>query len=262
MRDLLAELYRRNRLLTLVGWLHVGLLIVAFGLAAFDSRAILGINPWIKPMKFMASITIFVWTVAWLLGYLPGPRWAVRTISVGVSLAMVIEIICISLQSARGTTSHFNGATPFDGIAFGVMGLMIVFNSLLVAWVGVLFFTQKVQLDVVYLWGIRLGLLVFLLGSAEGGVMVGHNAHTVGAPDGGPGLPITNWSTQAGDLRVAHMLGLHALQILPLTGYLLGRWSRPLGQRMGILAICACIYLAATVGLFIHAANGLPLVRL
>src|SRR5258706_7083054 len=190
--------YNSNKTLVLTGWFHWLLVVVLLLLYPFDSRTILGISPWIKPIKFSLSIAIYVWTLAWFLRYLVDRARAVRIISWGVAISMMAEITCIVMQSARGTTSHFNAATPFDASVFIFMGAMIGLNAALVAWALVLFCKPGLRISPAYARGIRCGLL-FLLASVEGGIMIGNHAHTVGAPDGGPGLPLINWSREHGD---------------------------------------------------------------
>ena len=65
-----------------------------------------------------------------------------------------------------------------------------------------------------------------LVGLLEGFAMVALNGHAVGVPDGGPGLPLVGWSTTGGDLRIAHFVGMHALQGLPLLAAALAAVSR------------------------------------
>jgi len=258
----MRTLYRSNRILTLTGGFHWLLVVVLLLIYPFDSRTILGISPWIKPIKFCLSIAIYVWTLAWYMRYLVDRARAVRIISCGVAISMLTEIACIVMQSARGTTSHFNGATPFDAAVFILMGVMIGLNAMLVVWVLVLFCKPGLRIPPAYAWGIRCGLLLFLLASAEGGIMIGNHAHTVGAPDGGPGLPLINWSREHGDLRVAHFLGMHALQVLPFAGYLLGRSRRGESQQVRYVLGLAFLYLVATLVLFWMAMQGRPLVAL
>ncbi len=82
-------------------------------------------------------------------------------------------------------------------------------------------------------------------------------AHTVGAPDGGPGLPLTGWSTRHGDVRVPHFIGLHAWQVLPLfVRRVLRRGSDRTRTRLAIAA--AGLYAAVFVGLLVQALRGLP----
>ncbi len=61
MKKLWAEIYQRNRVLAITGWLHVGLLAILLCIAPFDSRSVMGLNPWIKPLKFAASIALYLW---------------------------------------------------------------------------------------------------------------------------------------------------------------------------------------------------------
>ncbi|HZD54194.1 MAG TPA: hypothetical protein VE175_14180 [Woeseiaceae bacterium] len=257
----LAELYRRNPLLALVGWLHVVALLATFLGYATDDRIVMGVNTWTKPMKFMGSIALYLWTIAWFTRYVRRPRWAMKTVSIVIAVSIVIQSACILMQAARGRPSHFNVGTDFDAAVYQTIVIMLGINLLMVIMVLFLFSRPILRLPRVYLWGIRTGLVLFLIGGAIGGVMMVRGAHTVGAPDGGPGLPFLNWSTVAGDLRIAHGFALYALQILPLVGYALSRCRRVQDGRARLLLLGAAAagYGALVYALFRQAMEGSPL---
>ena len=260
-RELMREVYRRNPVLAGAGWLHLALLALFVVFAFLDGRTVTGVNPWLKPAKFAVSIAVYTFTLAWLVSYLSHYGRTVKFISWGTVFVFVGEMICIISQAARGVPSHFNISSAYDAGVFALMGLLIFFNTLLVLITLLLFFGRAAPLPPAYLWGIRFGLLLFFLASVEGYAMVGNMAHTVGRPDGGEGLPVVNWSTRAGDLRVAHFLGFHALQILPLAGYSFSRWRTPAVRRRAVACVVALAlaYLAVFSLLFWQASAGRPL---
>lgn len=259
IRSLLARILHENRGITLAIWINLALLAGALLALPFDTRLILGLNPWIKPLKFDISVLIYAVTIALFLSFLQGSTKARWAIGWGIGNAMIVENTLISMQSARGVPSHMNYTTVFNGITFGLMGLFIALNTVLVAWLLVLFFTQRTPLPAPVLWGIRLGLAALLAGSIEGVLMVGrYGAHTVGAPDGGPGLPFVNWSTGHGDLRVAHFFALHALQLFPLLGWAFSRTALPTRAQCLATLATALLYLGGVWKLFAQAIAGHP----
>jgi hypothetical protein len=166
------------------------------------------------------------------------------------------------MQAARGTSSHFNIATPFDGVVFAVMGVSIACIWLAMLLLTVVLFRQSFAHSA-WGWSLRLGMMLALIGTGSGGLMVVPNsrqlaeahatgrlpiagAHTVGAPDGGRGLPVTAWSADHGDLRIAHFLGMHGLQVLPLLAWWIARRRVPAGERTqrNLIFTMAASYLA------------------
>ena len=252
MKKFLAELRQRNNLLYWFGWYNFAMAVVCILLMQFDDMQILGINRWIKPMKFFFSIGIVVWSMGWLMHYLQYKR-AVKISSWLITISLFIETFVITLQSARGERSHFNVDLPLNAMLFSIMGIFILLFTFTAIYIAVLFFRQKqFSIPGPYLMGIRLGLLVFIFFTSEGGMMVARLAHTIGGPDGGPGLPLVNWSTRYGDLRIAHFFGMHALQVIPLFGYYLAK-----NKKQTILF--STMYFAFVMFLFVRAMVGIPL---
>ena len=75
-------------------------------------------------------------------------------------------------------------------------------------------------------------------------------AHTVGARDGSPGVPLTGWSRDYGDLRVPHFIGLHGLQALAIAAVFLRRWRRPEAVRVRAMLVITASY-ASLFGLLL-----------
>jgi len=258
----LRVLRRVNPPLAWAGWLNLALAGAALLLLPLDHRVVTGLPVWMKPLKFSLSIVAYAWTLGWLLADLPAvAQRAVRRISWTVAVAMAVEQVSIFMQAARGTTSHYNAGTPLDAALFGLMGAFIAVNTAAAAWAVLLAWRHRPHGSASYAWGLRLGLLEFLVGSVLGGYMLHAGQHTVGAPDGGPGLPGLGWSTVAGDLRLAHFLGMHALQALPLLGWVLGR-RLPARAAVALTWGGAALWAAAVAALLLGALAGRPLLAL
>jgi hypothetical protein len=200
-----------------------GLTVVLAGLSAVDPRSLLGVEVWVKPMKFAISFTAYAGALAWMLGRLPRP--ALRRTGWVLVAASVVEQAIITVQAGRGVRSHFNTDDSTGILLYSVMGATIVVLYLATISVALRFLREPGG-DPVMTTAVRGGLGVTLVGLSVGFLMVAASGHTVGAPDGGPGLALVGWSTLAGDLRVAHFVGLHGLQVLPLVAAALAAAGR------------------------------------
>ena len=270
----------RSPLLMRVAALHLALLLVALVGLLIDPRVITGAPAWLKPAKFAASVAVYTWSLAWMLEHVPPTRTLQRaTTATGVILTL--EVLLIFAQAARGTTSHFNVDTPLDAAIFSAMGA-----GILIAWIASMVILwqhlRSPAVDRGMALAFRLGLALNIVGASVGWTMTRPypgqvaaitrgdrprivGSHTVGGQDGGPGLPVTGWSTAHGDLRVAHFVGMHALQLLPLL--LLGvrrlrgvppEHSSDAFERR-TLALLTAGYAATVVALFVQALAGHPL---
>ncbi len=241
MRLFLTELKKRNIQLFQFGmvcFLLAGLFLV---LSHLTDIKVYGVNAWYKPFKFALSTTIFSWTLAWFLYYLP--NFKSLPFSWTIILCLGFEIVYIAIQASRGQTSHYNSSTPMHAFFFIAMIIAATLVSLYVLYIGVRFIKADFPaLPDYYISAIRISLFLFVLFSFQGFVMGQHESHTIGAINDNSNMPILGWSMKCGDLRIAHFWGMHALQILPITSYYLIRNKRAI-YLFGFLYLLLGIYL-------------------
>lgn len=227
-----------NPALTILGTAMLVTLAVSLIGLVVDHRTITNAPAWLKPAKFAISLTLYAFTLAWLLQFIQSLPLAVSILSFATMFILIAETGIVVLQVVRGTTSHFNVGTAFDARVFSLMGIGIALLWLVTLLTVILVLFQPIS-NPAFAWSLRLGILLTLVGMSLGFLMTGQQppsekkrkaaghaplmagAHSVGVDDGGPGLPLVGWSTRGGDLRIAHFFGLHALQALPLLGWLI-----------------------------------------
>jgi hypothetical protein len=242
----------------------------------FDPRIITGAPAWLKPFKFAISTAIYSLTLAWIFQCLSDWPRVRRFVGWTTAIVFVLEVSIIDVQAWRGTTSHFNVSTPLNAVLFFIMGAAILLQTFVSVAVVVALWRQKFT-DQPLAWALRLGMALTILGALTGPLMThptkaqlaaarssGHmavaGAHTVGAPDGGPGIAVTGWSREHGDVRVPHFLGLHAIQVLALMALALRRWRRPEAVRVKAVLAATVSYAALFFLLLWQALHGQSLV--
>jgi hypothetical protein len=248
------------------------LLILPTVLAAWlDDRTVRDINPWIKPLKFQVSVAVYLGTLAWFAGWLPAhtrsARWWTPFLAITLFSACY-EIFWIMGASMFGVESHFNVSTPLMGMAYTLAGFFAVLLTTASLVMGYQFLKHPppglapaVQL------GLALGLLLTFVGTViVAGYLGGAPGHYVGeavseAISDTDGLPVLGWSTQVGDLRVAHFFATHALQIIPLLSLPVA-WLLPESVQRLVMWIISALYAGLIVGTFAQALMGLPFNRL
>ena len=260
--QLLAEFNEPHPLLTRYGLSMLALGGVAMLLQLVDPRTLAsGVNVWVKPAKFFVSVGVFALTAAWFMGYVRAERrtsWLMRMTAGALIASGSFELIYIAFQAAQGLESHFNLSTPFHITMYALMGIgavTLTATTLPLAWEIVRRPAPGLQRS--FVAAVAVGLVMtFVLGGWMGGYMSSQPGHAVGQVGGS--VPVFGWNRLGGDLRIAHLLGIHAEQAIPFLGAAVA--SLPARVRWAAVLGGSAIYAALTIGIFLQAVAGRALI--
>jgi len=205
----------------------IALLAITVLWGQFDTRVLDDVAVWAKPAKFALSFIVHFGTLAIIVSALSEKSRKQLSIAIAggvMAVSFLAEMAYIFFQAAQAEHSHFNFSTPFHQAMYAWMGVgavLLVTMPIVVAWVA----RRDSAIGPATRSGIWWGALTsFALTLVVAGYLAEQAGHFVGLPGDPPRvLPVLGWSTEVGDLRPAHFLSLHALQVIPLIGLWIDR---------------------------------------
>jgi hypothetical protein len=240
---------------SLLWWSGIAMLlgmIMSFAMLNVDGTMVNGVSAWEKPAKFFFSLVVTGGTLAWAISLLERPARGVSTAVVIFFAAGWLELAYITIRAARGEMSHFNTGTPTAAILYSIMGVGALSLTAMSGFIGWRVWQQRNGSLMREAAGLGL-MLGALLGTMTAGYLSSMPSHWVGGDQtDATGLGFFHWSTTGGDLRVAHFIGLHAMQFLPLAA---------LSKDRRVVYAAALATVIATAGTFFMAISGMPLLR-
>ncbi|MFD2356017.1 hypothetical protein ACFSTC_52260 [Nonomuraea ferruginea] len=152
-------------------------------------------------------MAVYGTTLAWMLS-LPhrGRKWTSGLATV-FAVTGFVDTVIVAVQAARGTFSHFHKSTaPAEKIMLVVFGNAVLLIMLANLALAIILAFQRVHADramsraihtglALAVAGMALGFLIPIQGKAETALTTSgqrvslSSGHSVGVPDGGPGLP-------------------------------------------------------------------------
>jgi hypothetical protein len=219
--------------LVTAGLVQAGIWVLVGGSAA-------GPLSWRKPVTFGISFGLTTATLGWVATHLPArPRtgWVAACL---LCTSTTLEVAWVSLQHARGVPSHFNTSTSLDYGLFVMGGVAIAVTVLVTAAMALAAFTRSTAAPPMA-WAIRSGLVALLAAQAVGVWMVAHGLTLVDAGADPRTRSMTTYG-EAGAMKVAHFVPMHAIQVFVVLAWLLSWSGLPQGRQVRLVALAVIGY--------------------
>jgi len=203
-------------------------MLPALAALALDERLFQGVPVWTKPLKFLFALVVYLFTLAWMARFAEPSmtrrawwRWHERA----VVFAVLAEMIWIGGAAAWGVGSHYNRSNLLMAVVYPIMGVAaIVLTTASTTLAYAIHRHENSGLSPVLnsglVWGLGLTLPLTLVTAGTLSAMPGH--WVGGTPHDAGGLVLMGWSSDGGDLRVAHFFATHALHVMPLFALVAG----------------------------------------